>query len=127
MSNLIDDIVISKSASDSSWGSLCMVFEVFNGETKLFNSGNESDRNEDGALSELLDNFAKEFSSESLRRKIIHEFRQLRENNLNRFFASSIILVAPEDQPKSHFSCKKTSNEDAIKQAQEKIIFFTLN
>ena len=117
MSNLIEDIMISRSSSNGSWTSLCIYVAIYNSDSKIFNSVNVLDRNEDEALTDLMANFARDFSSESLRRKIIQEFLQMRQNNLN--IEIGLIQLAPEDQLEPHFSCKKTSNNDYTEQTQE--------
>ena len=117
MSNIIKQITLSRSYSDGSWNSLYILVEIFNGELRIFDSDNESDRNEDEALTHLLHNFTRDFNSENLRRKIFQEFLNLRETDSSGY--SYTTDVAPPDQPKSHLSCKKTSNEDSTKQATE--------
>ena len=130
MSNVIQRITISRSSSDGSWENLHINVLLLNEERKRFQSENIPDINEDEALSDLMDNFAREFNSDIFRSKIVHEFHQMRGNDysggyfliaINNFsealYRKCIVYDEPEDQPISHFSCKKTTNEDYTKQA----------
>ena len=81
MSNVIQRKVIFRSSFNDNWKKLHICVEMFYGEEKKFESKNESHRSEDEALSNLTAIFAREFTSENLRRKIIQEFRQMRGND----------------------------------------------
>ena len=120
MSNLIEQLTIWISYSDGIWDNLQLTVYPFIGITTIFVSKNVQGRNEDETVSDLVNRFAKEFNSENLRRKVIQEFRRLRENDFSSaVWRKYIVYVAPENQLEHHFSCKKTSNEDSTILAQE--------
>ena len=131
MSNSIKTIVIKRCSYNDNWEKLHIFVKMFNGEMKLFDSENEPDRSEDEALSDLMDNFAREFNSENFRRKIIHEFRQMRGPDYSGDYTvlpggalhRHCIIYDASEEP--HFSCKMT--KILLNRRQKKTKFLTLN
>ena len=124
MSNLIKEINIWRFSSNGNWEILTMNVKVFNGVTSTYYLKNEADRNEDEALSDIINTFERQFNSENFRLKIIHEFRQMRGNDYRGHSRELISgglcrLCKVYEALEPHFSCKKTSNEDSTEQAQE--------
>ena len=84
------------------------------GQGKTFASDNASDLDEDETLSNLLDDFEKEFNLEYLRSKVIHGFHQLRENHSSGD-GTKLMLIPVEagEVLERHISCKNKNNEDS--------------
>ena len=75
-----EKVVLERISTNGCWSSLCLMLQMDGGGLEI---DNDSDRNEDEALSELLDDFETRFHFVNLRYKILQGFRQLRENDVS--------------------------------------------
>ena len=106
MLNLIQKVGISRCSTNGRWDVL-EISVITNGRFKHFQTINETDINEDEALSNLMDNLMKKINSEHLKSKILEGFHQLQAIGLsgNSFKFIDIPIVD------SHISCKMNLEE----------------
>ena len=128
MSNLIEEILISRSSMNDATKILIIYF--FDNDHVLHRKDAVrfplSFVNEDEIVATLLDNFLRTYysdylsviSEEQLRLKIIEGFRQLRRNDLNGNNRETMaISLVPQGQLEPHFSCKMNKNGDDTTQS----------
>ena len=110
MSVVIKDIEILRKSRNGRWTVLCIAVGT-NLQSNYFQYCNESNRNENEVISDLLDDFVREFNFlECFKTKILQGFNQLQQNDFsgNSWELMQISLV-PQ---KSHFSCNKDDGEN---------------
>ena len=110
MSVLIKDIEIHRTSRNGCWRVLCIAVGT-NFQNNYFQSCNESNRNENEVILDLLDDLVREFNFlECFKTKILQGFNQLQQNDFsgNSWELMQISLV-PQ---KSHVSCNKDDGDN---------------
>ena len=113
-----DVVILKRISTNGRWSDLFVILKMIGRRiTFAYREHNFSDRDEDEALSKLLDRFENlrcGFNLKRLRSKFLRGFRYLRENDSNGYSQRSMeIALVAEEQPEPHFSCKKNQNEDS--------------
>ena len=113
-----DVVILKRISTNGRWSDLFVILKMIGRRiTFAYREHNFKDRDEDEALSKLLDRFENlrcGFNLKRLRSKFLRGFRYLRENDSNGYSQRSMeIALVAEEQPEPHFSCKKNQNEDS--------------